>query len=147
MLEATIMNMYEDESYSDSENDTVSTKEQYNNKVKNKLDGKAKHDHDSNTLSPLHNTNNDDEKGKNHIPLSIKEIGESYFNTLVYAGTKLEKSMKNNANYIKRELKNDFINRTIRGGEKVIGSFEKTLGRIQKLVVDVVKGWSDNDDE
>jgi hypothetical protein len=47
-----------------------------------------------------------------------------------------------NAKFMKKEVENDFINRTMQASEKVVGNFGKTLNRMDKVAYDIYKMWS-----
>jgi len=51
---------------------------------------------------------------------------------LHYMGDRLIQSMKKNAKQVRTEIEDDFFNRTIRGGEKVMNNFGKTLERMHR---------------
>jgi hypothetical protein len=46
--------------------------------------------------------------------------------------------MMQNANLVREELENDFVNRTFQASQKVAGSFEKNLVRMKKTLEDTV---------
>jgi len=71
------------------------------------------------------------------VPTSLTEKAEGYYDKVTIMGGKLGKSMSLNVEFIKNELQDDFLARSVVGGEKVVQSFGKHLGRMEKLAGDV----------
>mmetsp|Transcript_6047 Transcript_6047/g.11464 ORF Transcript_6047/g.11464 Transcript_6047/m.11464 type:complete len:439 (+) Transcript_6047:174-1490(+) len=59
-------------------------------------------------------------------------------------GDRLLDQMYQNAKFIKNEVENDFLNRTWKASEKIVGSFEKNLIRMKKNLVDTIKFFTDS---
>ena len=57
---------------------------------------------------------------------------------------KTASSMKRNAEMLSDAVSEDFPSRILKGGERVVGSFEKTLDRMTKLATDLY-GWASGD--
>ncbi len=75
--------------------------------------------------------------------MSSLQKGQVYLDKLEKNCDKIQKSMVQNAKFIKKELENDFVNRSMAASEKIVGHFGKTLKRMEKLAVDVWKMWTD----
>ena len=61
------------------------------------------------------------------------------------ASDKIQSQMYFNATFLKNELKNDFIIRTIAASEKIVLNFEKNLGRMKKTLVDTYNFFNPRD--
>jgi len=84
--------------------------------------------------------NNDDDE---RFIVSLDQL-KSYYFKVENMGTKIQNSMIQNAKFVKGELENDFMDRTIHGSEKVVNSFGKTLKRMEKVAYDIYKLWTDD---
>mmetsp|Transcript_15312 Transcript_15312/g.21849 ORF Transcript_15312/g.21849 Transcript_15312/m.21849 type:complete len:420 (+) Transcript_15312:170-1429(+) len=73
-------------------------------------------------------------------------INNDYYNRFKDSLKRTANGIKGNAKLLSDELQDDFLNRTIKGGEKVAKNFEKTLDRTCKTFVSVLNFWSDDDD-
>jgi len=70
--------------------------------------------------------------------------GKQYLDKVEKVSDKIQKSMVQNAEFIRKELQNDFMNRSIAASEKIVGNFGKTLKQMEKLAVDIWKMWTDD---
>lgn len=94
------------------------------------------------------NSKNDNGDESLSVMTSIKSTisqSKTYLDKLDKVSDKIQGSMVQNAKFIKSELENDFLNRTIKASEKIVGNFGKTMTRIEKTVVDVYRWWADDD--
>ena len=57
---------------------------------------------------------------------------------------KTASSMKRNAEMLSDAVAEDFPSRILKGGERVVGSFDKTFDRMTKLATDLY-GWASGD--
>ena len=75
----------------------------------------------------------------------IVQSSKDGFNALDVTCKRLEKSMLRNAQFLKSEFENDFMNRTAKSAEKVVGSMGKNIVRMQKQMF--TYWWGGNNDE
>jgi len=77
------------------------------------------------------------------LPLPSLQQMQKFLKKVDHASEKIQNQMYQNANLVKNELENDFVNRTFRASQKVAGSFEKNLVRMKKTLEDTIKFLSD----
>lgn len=80
-------------------------------------------------------------------PTDLAGKAEGYFDRIVGMGGKLGKSMSANAAFLSGELQDDFPNRFVKGGEKVVNGFGKHLGRMEKLAGDLYSFFNETGGE
>ena len=73
--------------------------------------------------------------------------GKQLYDKLEKMEEKIYNSMKQNAKIIKKEFENDFINRSFKASEKIVGNFGKTMYRMEKAANDLWKMFSDDDND
>eukprot|EP01083_Nonionella_stella_P124984 377792_1 len=74
--------------------------------------------------------------------MKVMKQGKKYIDKFEKQSEKIQESMVQNAKFMKKEVENDFINRTMQASEKVIGNFGKTLNRMEKVAYDIYKMWN-----
>lgn len=93
---------------------------------------------------------NDTEVSKSSLPStmgmdvpSLQDM-QRFIDKVDKFGDRLLDQMYQNAKFIKNEVENDFLNRTWKASEKIVGSFEKNLIRMKKNLVDTIKFFTDS---
>ena len=72
------------------------------------------------------------------LPLPSLQQMQKFLKKFDGAAEKIQYQMMQNANLVREELENDFVNRTFQASQKVAGSFEKNLVRMKKTLEDTV---------
>jgi hypothetical protein len=88
-----------------------------------------------------------DDSKKSSLPImdipSLQDI-QRFIHKVDKFGDKLLDQMYQNAKFIKNEMENDFVNRTWKASEKVVGSCEKNWIRMKKNLVDTINFFKDS---
>lgn len=85
----------------------------------------------------------EEERSSIELPLPSLQQMKKFLKKVDDAAEKIQNQMYQNANFVKNELENDFVNRTFQASQKVAGSFEKNLVRMKKTLEDTIKFLSD----
>ncbi len=133
----------------------VTVGNQYEYQEKDQLNHNNSRTHKRNLTKQINDTNKNLLQKKNNklqkdeAPFSNSDTHQQseqdYLKKVVYAFSKTAESMQNNAKMIKDELSDDFPSRVLKAGDKIVGNFGKTMDRTKKVVLDVYKMWSDDD--
>jgi hypothetical protein len=97
-----------------------------------------------------HNDDDDDTVDSSTIMGTMSsnwDQGKQLYDKLEKMEEKIYNSMKQNAKIIKKEFENDFINRSFKASEKIVGNFGKTMYRMEKAANDLWKMFSDDDND
>ena len=135
-VEVTVGNHYE---YQEKDQPNHNNNQSHEQNLTNQINHTNQH-------SLLQQNNNKDHKDTSLFPNSDKnqQSEQDYFKKVVYALSKTAENMQNNAKIIKDELRDDFPSRVVKAGDKIAGNFGRTMDRTKKVVLDVYKMWSDD---